>query len=97
LKEQAIVMTVHDYDDLYSYLSAFKNSSVAEIMAYLEELGQRNFDAFIEGLAPLIPVEGFEKQSLFNFSVDSTLEGGKFPCSDFSCRENNLYQGGADE
>lgn len=85
-------MTVHDYDDLYSYLSAFKNSSVAEIMAYLEELGQRNFDAFIEGLAPLIPVEGFEKQSLFNFSVDSTLEGGKFPCSDFSCRENNLYQ-----
>lgn len=72
-------MATHAYDDLYSYLAAFKNSSLAEIIAYLEELGQRRFDAFIRGLAPLIPIEKIENQSLFNFSVDSTLEGGKFP------------------
>lgn len=46
-------MATHAYDDLYSYLAAFKNSSLAEIIAYLEELGQRRFDAFIRGLAPL--------------------------------------------
>ena len=50
-------MATHAYDDLYSYLAAFKNSSLAEIIAYLEELGQRRFDAFIRGLAPLIPIE----------------------------------------
>lgn len=81
----------HAYDDLYSYLAAFKNSSLAEIIAYLEELGQRRFDAFIRGLAPLIPIEKIENQSLFNFSVDSTLEGGKFPCTDYACREQNIY------
>lgn len=84
-------MATHAYDDLYSYLAAFKNSSLAEIIVYLEELGQRKFDAFIEGLAPLIPIEKFEKQSLFNFSVDSTLEGGGFPCADYACREQNIY------
>lgn len=84
-------MATHAYDDLYSYLAAFKNSSLAEIIAYLEELGQRRFDAFIRGLAPLIPIEKIENQSLFNFSVDSTLEGGKFPCTDYACREQNIY------
>lgn len=44
-------MATHAYDDLYSYLAAFKNSSLAEIIAYLEELGQRRFDAFIRGLS----------------------------------------------
>lgn len=78
-------MATHAYDDLYSYLAAFKNSSLAEIIAYLEELGQRRFDAFIRGLAPLIPIEKIENQSQFNFSVDSTLEGGKFPCTDYAC------------
>lgn len=72
-------MTTHAYDDPYSYLAAFKNSSLAEINAYLEELGQRRFDAFTRSLAPLIPIEKFENQSLFNFSVDSTLEGGNSP------------------
>lgn len=57
-------MATHAYDDLYSYLAAFKNSSLAEIIAYLEELGQRRFDAFIRGLAPLIPIEKIENQSL---------------------------------
>lgn len=84
-------MATHAYDDLYSYLAAFKNSSLAEIIAYLEELGQRRFDAFIRGLAPLIPIEKIENQSQFNFSVDSTLEGGKFPCTDYACREQNIY------
>lgn len=84
-------MATHAYDDLYSYLAAFKNSSLAEIIAYLEELGQRRFDAFIRGLAPLIPIEKIENQSLFIFSVDSTLEGGKFPCTDYACREQNIY------
>lgn len=56
-------MATHAYDDLYSYLAAFKNSSLAEIIAYLEELGQRRFDAFIRGLAPLIPIEKIENQS----------------------------------
>lgn len=84
-------MPTHAYDDLYSYLAAFKNSSLAEIISYLEDLGQRKFDAFIEGLVPLIPIEKFEKQSLFNFSADSTLEGGRFPCADYACREQNIY------
>ena len=55
-------MATHAYDDLYSYLAAFKNSSLAEIIAYLEELGQRRFDAFIRGLAPLIPIEKIENR-----------------------------------
>lgn len=72
-------MATHAYDDLYSYLAAFKNSSLAEIIAYLEELGQRRFDAFIRGLAPLIPIEKIENQSLFNFSVDSPLKEANSP------------------
>ena len=52
-------MATHAYDDLYSYLAAFKNSSLAEIIAYLEELGQRRFDAFKEANSPALtmPVE----------------------------------------
>lgn len=84
-------MVTHAYDELYSYLSTFKNSSLTDIIEYFEELEQRKFDAFIRGLAPLIPIENFNNQSLFNFSADSTLEGGKFPCADYSCREQNIY------
>ena len=84
-------MHTSEYDDLYSYLGAFKNDSPGKIALYLEELGQEQFDSFLEGLALLIPTEGFEKESIFNFAVDSTLEGGSFPCRIFDCREQNLY------
>lgn len=72
-------MATHAYDDLYSYLAAFKNSSLAEIIAYLEELGQRRFDAFIRGLAPLIPIEKIENQSLFNFLLTPPLKEANSP------------------
>ncbi len=84
-------MSAHKYDDLYNYLAAFKNDSPQEIALYLGELGQKRFDSFVEGVAPLIFVEGFENESVFNFAVDSTLEGGSFPCTAHDCREKNLY------
>lgn len=78
------------YDELYNYLAAFQNSSLEEIALYLSGLGQKEFDCFAEGLASVMPEDKFDTSSRFNFSVDSTLNGGKFPCRDLYCREKNL-------
>lgn len=81
-----------DYDELYNYLSAFQDSTPKEIAHYLFGLGQKGIASFVEGLAILIPEDKFDCTSKFNFSVDSTLNGGKFPCSELDCREKNLAQ-----
>lgn len=78
------------YDELYSYLAAFQDSSLGEIARYLSDLGQKDFDIFIEGLARVMSEDRFEANSRFNFSVDSTLSGGRFPCRDLCCRQKNL-------
>lgn len=79
-----------EYDELYNYLAAFQDSSPEEIAQYLSDLGQKRFDSFAEGLALVMPEDGFDSGSRFNFSVDSTLNGGSFPCGDLCCRENNI-------
>lgn len=78
------------YDDFYNYLTAFHDSSPDEIACYLSDLGQKEFDSFVEGLALVMPEDKFDSSSKFNFSVDSTLSGGRFPCKDLHCREKNL-------
>lgn len=78
------------YDELYNYLAAFQDSSFEEIAYYLSDLDQKKFNSFAEGLAFVMPEDRFETNSRFNFTVDSTLSGGKFPCRELICRERNV-------
>lgn len=78
------------YDAMYEYLSGFADSSFDDICSYFDEFSQSDFETFLENLAPLIPEDRFEDDSVFNYSVDSTLEGGPFPCKEYSCRLSNV-------
>lgn len=78
------------YDDMYEYLSGFTGKSFEDIYTYLDGLEQAEFDSFLDNLASLIPEDYFENDGIFNYSVDSTLEGGPFPCGSFPCRINNI-------
>lgn len=79
-------------DDLYDYLAAFSTMKFNEIYCYLEELSEDELVTFLEGLNDCVPFDEFDNDSVFNFSTDSILEGGPFPCKMFSCRERNVQQ-----
>lgn len=79
-------------NELYDYLSAFQSMNLGEIVSYFNDLKDANLYSFLENLYERVPYGCFEKPSLFNYSVDSILEGGPFPCIMPSCRERNIFQ-----
>ena len=79
-------------NELYDYLNVFQSMNLKEIVSYFNDLKDDVLYSFLEDLYERVPYGHFEKTSLFNYSVDSILEGGPFPCIMPSCREKNILQ-----
>ena len=78
------------YEELFEYLGGFKNKTVEEVWHYLADLSPDKADSLIGSLIEKTPNDNWDAKSDFNFSVDSTLQGGGFPCADERCRLGNL-------
>lgn len=78
------------YEDLFDYLGGFKGKTVEEVWVYLADLSSDKLGSFVEALIQKTPNDKWNAESDFNFSVDSTLQGGVFPCADENCRLENL-------
>jgi hypothetical protein len=83
-------MKTNANSSLYEYLDAFDGQTMEEVRRYLGSLTPDQLDSFVDGLAASTPGDRFTEDSVFNYTVDSTLAGGPFPCWHYDCRSKNV-------
>lgn len=81
-------------EDLYEYLEyELEMTSPESVLKKISSLEYEGLDNLIVSLFQKIPVEKSKnKGSVFEFRPNSTLSGGKYPCSDLYCRLNRLEE-----
>ncbi|WHX29180.1 hypothetical protein QNK09_19005 [Brevibacillus agri] len=77
--------------EIYEYLDSVNIKSYKDVFnKFKKELTKKDKERLINFLFTLIKIEKPEKNSLFNFTTNSTLAGFPNPCSEISCRIDNL-------
>lgn len=78
------------YEDLYKYLSRFRGKTIQQICQYFDAFDENRLNAELDAIMTMTPSDHFSGLSSFNFTVDSTLQGGRYPCAAAECRLQNL-------
>ena len=80
------------FDSLFEYLDQFRGKNLDEISEYLDSLENSQIESLIFELDKRSYENDSQADSVFNFTVDSTLSGEPFPCTGYDCRLRNLDQ-----